>query len=126
MGKAQPANVCDSKLRCIEMPVPKNRSNSVRKIKYRTPSGKSAIRYRRRIKGAKQFCAVSGDLLTGTHANNKLKPSQRRPQRPFGGRLSPAVAKRVVIYRARLQQGLLGMDDVPVSLLPYVKDVKKQ
>ena len=108
------------------MPVPKNRSHSVRKIKYRTPSGKTAVRYRRRIKGGKAFCAVSGSLLTGTHADRRLKPSSRRPERPFGGRLSPAVSRRVIVYRARLQQGLLGMDDVPVALLPYVKDVKKQ
>jgi large subunit ribosomal protein L34e len=108
------------------MPVPKNRSNSVRTIKYRTPSGKSAIRYRRRVKGGKQFCAVSGDLLTGTHATRSLKPSMRRPERPFGGRLSPSVARRVTIFRSRLAQGLVTVDDVPVALLPYVKDVKKQ
>ncbi len=108
------------------MTLPKNRSTSVRTIKYRTPSGQTRTRYRRRIKGGKMFCAVSGDRLTGTHADRRLKPSMRRPERPFGGRLSPAVARRVIVYRSRLQQGLLNMDDVPVALLPYVKNAKKQ
>ena len=46
------------------MPIPKNRAPSVRKIKYRAPSGESRVRYRRRIKGGKHYCALSGEKLT--------------------------------------------------------------
>lgn len=108
------------------MPVPKNRANSVRNIKYRAPSGDSRIRYRRRVKGGKHYCAVSGELLTGVHSTPGMMPTQRRPTRPFGGRLSPSMTKRVVVYRARLAQGIISLNDVPVILLPYVKDAAKK
>ncbi|MFH1095042.1 MAG: hypothetical protein V1728_02385 [Candidatus Micrarchaeota archaeon] len=107
------------------MPVPKNRSNSVRKIKYRTPQGDSRTRYRRRIKGTRHHCAVSGQLLTGTNSLQSVAKSTRRPNRPFGGRLSPAAARRVIVLRSRLAEGLITKDDVPVELLDYVRDVKK-
>lgn len=108
------------------MPVPKNRANSVRNIKYRSPSGESRLRYRRRTKGGKHYCAVSGDLLTGTHSISKMRASERRPERPFGGRLSPAISRRVIVYRARIAQGLIGLDDVPIKLLNYVKNAAKK
>lgn len=108
------------------MPVPKNRSNSVRNIKYRAPSGKSRIRYRRRTSGMRHYCAVSGERLAGTHSVSGLTPSSRRPERPFGGRLSPSVMRRVLKLRTRLAQGLVNIGQVPIALLPYVKDALKK
>lgn len=108
------------------MTAPKNRSNSVRKIKYRAPSGESRVRFRRRLKGNVHRCAVSGDKLTGVHTLSGLTPSRRRPKRVFGGRLSPGTTKRVLTYRSRLEQGLITLDQVPVQLLPYMPSNPKK
>ncbi len=107
------------------MTSPKNRSNSVRKIKYRVPAGVSRVRYRRRVKGKAHRCALTGDKLSGVHALSSLTPSRRRPKRKFAGRLSPSATKRVLIYRSRLEQGLITLEQVPVQFLPYVSQSKK-
>ena len=106
------------------MPTPKNRAASVRKIKYRTPSGESRVRFRRRVKGRTHRCALSGDKLTGVHSQRGLPAGQRRPNRPFGGRLTPAMSRRVIVYRARVDSGQLTLDDVPLAMLPYMKTKK--
>lgn len=108
------------------MPLPKNRSNSVRKIKYKTPQGESRIRYRRRAKGKKSYCAISGKLLSGANSLRSKAKSKKRPQRPFGGRLSPSVSRKVIKLRARLNEGEISMDQVPVELIPYMHVKKKQ
>lgn len=107
------------------MPTPKNRAASVRKIKYRVPSGESRVRFRRRVKGQVHACALSGEKLTGVHSQRGLPAGQRRPNRPFGGRLTPAMTRRVIIYRARLASGQITLEQVPLAMLPYVKNQKK-
>jgi large subunit ribosomal protein L34e len=108
------------------MPLPKNRSNSVRKIKYKTQQGDSRVRYRRRVKGKKHTCAISGKLLSGVNSLRSKAKSKKRPERPFGGRLSPSVSRKVVKLRSRLNEGEISIDEVPVELLPYVVVKKKQ
>jgi len=108
------------------MPLPKNRSNSVRKIKYKSPSGESKIRYRRRAKTGRHTCAVSGEKLQGVNSKQGSAKTKKRPSRPFGGRLSSAVARRVIKLRARLSAKEITLDDVPVGLIPYVKDGLKE
>ncbi|MFA5108443.1 MAG: 50S ribosomal protein L34e [Candidatus Micrarchaeia archaeon] len=107
------------------MPLPKNRSNSVRTIKYKTPSGENRIRYKRRVKGNKHVCAVSGQLLTGVNSFSTIAKSKRKPSRPFGGRLSPSVSRKVIKLRARLADKQITLDDVPIELLPYMKSGKQ-
>lgn len=106
------------------MPQPKNRSNSVRKIKYRTPSGKSAIRFRRREKGAVHHCATCDSKLQATHSHSRLSPSSRTPNRKFGGMLCASCAKRVMIMQARIDAGSATMDSVEVRYLPYISRQK--
>ena len=108
------------------MPSPKNRSNSVRKIKYRSPSGESKVRYRRRKKGNVHRCAVSGEKLAGVNSKQGVAKTKRVPARPFGGRLSPTVARKVIKLRSRLADNEISLEDVPVELLPYVKDGLKE
>lgn len=108
------------------MPIPKNRAPSVRKIKYRAPSGESRVRYRRRVKGNAHSCALTGEKLTGVTSVRGLSASKHRPNRPFGGRLSPSASRRVIIFRSRLASNAITIDDVPVELLPYMrKNAKK-
>jgi len=102
------------------MPLPKNRSNSVRKISYKTPSGASRIRYRRRKSGNEHNCAITGQRLTGVTSAQGIASSKRTPARPFGGRLSPSAARRVIKLRARLAENEITLDEVPIEFLPYV------
>ncbi|MFH0927548.1 MAG: 50S ribosomal protein L34e [Candidatus Micrarchaeota archaeon] len=102
------------------MPLPKNRSNSVRKIKYKSPSGESRIRYRRRKKTGIHSCALTGQRLTGVNSIQGASKSSRRPTRPFGGRLSPSASRRVIKLRARLANNEITLEQVPIELLPYV------
>ncbi|PIT84406.1 50S ribosomal protein L34e [Candidatus Micrarchaeota archaeon CG10_big_fil_rev_8_21_14_0_10_45_29] len=108
------------------MPLPKNRSNSVRKIKYRAPDGTSRVRYRRRKKGKTHRCAISGEKLTGVHSTQSVAKTKRRPTRPFGGRLSPSVSRKVLKLRSRLAEGEITMDEVPIEFLPYMKGKEKK
>ena len=108
------------------MPIPKNRAPSVRKIKYRAPSGESRVRYRRRIKGGKHYCALSGEKLTGVHSIRGLSASKHRPNRPYGGRLSPAMSRRVIIFKSRLAAGSITLEQVPVELLDYMPKTAKK
>ncbi|VVB57057.1 Uncharacterised protein [uncultured archaeon] len=108
------------------MPVPKNRAPSVRKIKYRVPSGESRVRFRRRVTGKTHRCALSGEKLTGVHSQRGMAAGKRKPNRPFGGRLTPAMTRRVIIYRARLASGQITLEQVPLAMLPYVKNQAKK
>jgi len=108
------------------MPLPKNRSNSVRKIMYKAPDGESRIRYRRRRKVNNHYCAISAQKLTAVSSDPKLAKSKRVPNRPFAGRLSPSVSRKVIKFRARLENNEITLDDVPIEYLPYVKDCVKQ
>ena len=107
------------------MPLPRNRSNSVRKIKYKSPSGESRVRYRRRKKGNVHTCALTGQRLTGVNSKQGAAKSSRRPNRPFGGRLSPSAARKVIKLRSRLEGKEITLEQVPVELLPYMKAGKE-
>jgi ribosomal protein L34E len=96
------------------MTVPKNRSNSVRKVFVRTQKGKLAVHYSRRVKGMKHFCALCLGPLTGVSTG-------RAPNRKFGGNLCSACSSRVLRLRSRVNTGLMQLSDVEVRMLKYVK-----
>lgn len=102
------------------MSLPKNRSNSVRRIAKRTPKG-STIHYRRVLKGKSHTCAISGSRLQAVSSEQGLKSSARRPNRKFGGSLSSAAASRVIVLATRVKEGAMSLGEVEVSMLPYVK-----
>lgn len=106
------------------MPLPKNRSSSVRRIKRKLPSGKMAIRFRRRAKGKDHSCATCHGKLQATHSSSKLKPSLRSPNRKFGGMLCGKCARRVIICQARIDSGAATLDSVEVKFLPFVRKQK--
>ncbi len=87
------------------MPQPNRRARTLRRVKVRTPSGKTKISYRIRKPG-KATCANCGATLQGVPHTVKSKlrnmpKSQRRPERAFGGVLCSACAKREIIARSR-------------------------
>ena len=103
------------------MPVPKNRSTSVRKIHRRTPKGGHAIHYARRVKGKSHSCALCGSRLQAVSSSTKLPGSAHAPNRKFGGNLCSGCSSRVLVARSRLKEGALQLSDVEVRMLRYVK-----
>ena len=96
------------------MPLPKNRSTSVRKIHVRVPKRGHVIHYRRRVKGKTQSCALCGAFLQGV-------ARRKTPNRRYGGNLCTSCSSRVLITRSRLASGSMQMSDVGVKMQKYVK-----
>ena len=103
------------------MPLPKNRSTSVRKVPKRTPRGGSTIHYVRRVKGNKHACGICGTLLQSVSSRQGLAASQRTPNRKFGGSLCTGCTSRVIAVSSRVKEGTLKMEEVDILILPYVK-----
>jgi len=104
------------------MPVPKNRSTSVRKIHKRTPKGGKTIPYVRRKKGKFHSCPLCGSRLQAVCSSRKLPGSAHAPNRKFGGSLCSGCASRVLVLRSRLKEGSIQLSDVEVRMLKFVKD----
>jgi len=107
------------------MTSPKNRSNSVRKVKRRTPQGTTTI-YKRRVKGMKHSCAVCKGKLHATHSLPSLPKSARHPTRLYGGNLCHVCTGKAIIYSQRLKDGSMQETEVEILLLPYVKPLLKK
>jgi len=76
------------------MPRPGHRTHSKRRRFVRIPSGKSVIRYEKKIKSFYK-CAVCGKPLAGVPREpNKVPKNQRRPERIYGGYLCFNCLKR--------------------------------
>ena len=101
------------------MPLPKNRSTSVRKIYKRIPTGKT-IHYKRVVKGKKHYCALSGEVLPGVTSRQSTAKSAKRPNRKLGQPLEPDVHAHHKDRLAR-QGGAMPLSGVEIRLLPYVK-----
>ena len=102
------------------MPLPKNRSSSVRKIFTRAPSG-THVHYRRKKSEGKPSCGTCGALLHGASHARGLAKSERTPSRAFGGNLCSACSRKVLKLRVLVKTNQMGMDDVPVIYRQYVK-----
>ena len=79
----------------------KQKSNTFRPMKKRTPGGKLVIHYVKR-KHKPVRCAVTKQILPGVaRGDQKVAKSQRRPERPFGGILSSKALRRRIIRKVR-------------------------
>jgi len=81
------------------------RSRKLRRVKVRTPKGKSKIVYKRR-KPSKAKCSVCKKQLHGIKRLipsklKKLSKSKRRPQRAYAGTLCSACTKKLLIKKTR-------------------------
>ena len=103
------------------MPLPKNRSNSVRKLHVRAPKRGHVIHYKRRIKGNTHADAITGERLQGVNSKQGRAASNKVPNRKFGGNLSSATSSRVIKFASRVKEGVMKLDDVDVRLLSHVK-----
>jgi ribosomal protein L34E len=103
------------------MPLPKNRSNSVRKIHVRVPKRGHTIHYKRRVKGNVHADAITGVKLQGVNSKQGKAASNKVPNRKFGGNLSSATSSRVIKFATRVKDGTMKLEDVDVRLLSHVK-----
>ncbi len=103
------------------MPVPKNRSTSVRKVHKRTPRSGKTIHYVRRVKGKRHSCPLCGSRLQAVSSSRKLPGSAHAPNRKFGGNLCSGCSSRVLVLRSRVKEGAIKLSEVDVTLLKYVR-----
>ena len=85
------------------MPKRSLRSRSLRKLKVKTPGGRSVIHYGERKNSAAK-CAVCKKPLHGTPRARdsgiaKLSRTEKRPERPFGGNLCSSCSRREIKRR---------------------------
>jgi len=106
------------------MPVPKNRSSSVRRIFRKTQKGKIAIHYRRKKKEGRHHCAVCGGILQGVTTARGLARSERVPSRKFAGVLCHNCVSKVIVLASRVKGGQLPANEVEVRYKRYVDAVK--
>ena len=103
------------------MPLPKNRSNSVRKLHVRTPKRGHVIHYRRRVKGNTHADAITGERLQGVNSKQGKSASNKVPNRKFGGNISSSTSSRVIKFATRVKEGTMKLEEVDVRLLSHVK-----
>ena len=103
------------------MPLPKNRSTSVRKIHVRVPKKGHTIHYKRRVKGNTHTDAITGERLQGVNSKQGKAASNKVPNRKFGGNLSSETSSRVIKFATRIKEGTMTLDEVDVRLLSHVK-----
>ncbi len=104
------------------MSFPWQRSRSSKKHMHRTPSGKTNVIYRRK-RGAKHKCAICSSFLTGVPPRSKLKrlrKTQRRPERMFGGVLCSNCVQHLVKQKTRLETGAISREDVSLNNLKFI------
>ena len=102
------------------MPLPKDRSRSVRRVHKRTPTRKNVIHYKRRKKGNKHKCAITGVRLLGVSSKRKTAHTKKKPNRIFGGHLSAKLTSRIMRFRQRLKAKEIKLSDIPIILRKYV------
>ena len=81
------------------------RTRTVKRMQKVTPGNKTVTVYKSK-KPSVARCQLTGQKLSGVPRLSQAKikhlsRSARRPTRPFGGVLSPAAMKRVLIERVR-------------------------
>ena len=84
----------------------RHKSRTFRRIFRKTPGGKTVLRFEKRKPG-KPICSKCKKPLSGTARGRKveilkLSKTQRRPQRPFGGKLCSNCARLQHVAQARI------------------------
>jgi large subunit ribosomal protein L34e len=87
------------------------RSRTFRRVKVKTPGGKTVMHYRKR-KPAKAVCGGCGADLKGVPRERPYKmqnmpKTAKRPERPYGGVLCSRCQRQVVVAKAK--ERLLGL-----------------
>jgi large subunit ribosomal protein L34e len=83
------------------------------------PGGKTVVRRKEARKGT-PTCAICKENLKGTSYSPKLKKSERRPERPFGGYLCQECSEKVFVYKTRVMNEDMKVSDVPMLFQKYI------
>lgn len=94
------------------------------KIQRRTPGNRVVIHTKPKKPGRHE-CAICHGILHGTPRGTvaqirKLKKTERRPTRPFGGQLCSKCTRKVISLRAQIKGEIINLNDVPISLRRFV------
>ena len=90
------------------MPEGAKRSRTFRRIKRKTPGGRTVLRYEKR-KPKKAKCANCGAKLAGVPRERDFKmqnmaKTQKRPSRAYGGKLCTRCTRELLKQKARLSK----------------------
>lgn len=94
-----------------------HRSNSVRKRRVVTPSGRNVMHFSRR-KASEPHCAICRTELHGisSHGGKTRKSNSRI----FGGVLCANCTANVIKMRSRIESGEVKLDDIGIKEKAYV------
>lgn len=81
------------------------KSRTLRRVKVKTPGGKTVTHYRKR-KPSHAKCGTCGAKLSGVPRERPYKmqtmsKSEKKPERPFGGNLCSACTREKIKLKAR-------------------------
>ena len=108
------------------MPVPKNRSRSMRKVFKKVPSGKVVLHFSRRKKTTRHHCAICKSKLQGVSSTPSASASQKTVSRRYGAHMCSPCTRKIVRYAALIEQGEIVLQDIDLVLKPYVqKEVER-
>ena len=84
---------------------PRKRSRSLRRVRVRTPGGRTVVHYGHR-KPAKAKCGNCGAVLPGVPRERPYKmqnmpKTMKRPERPYGGNLCSKCTRELMVRKAR-------------------------
>ncbi|MFA4946538.1 MAG: 50S ribosomal protein L34e [Candidatus Micrarchaeia archaeon] len=101
----------------------------MRARKRRSPAGNQVHKYKRG-KPARKTCALCSRVLHGVPNRRpaelkKLARSSRAPTRPFAGVLCGACVAVIYKEKARLKNGFLAREEVPLDRLKFLEQLKK-
>ena len=90
------------------MPRPSQRSRTLRRVFVRTPGGNTTKQFRKR-KPSKAVCASCKKPLSGVprerpHKMVKMAKTSKRPERPYGGQLCSACARKKIVAGTRAKK----------------------
>lgn len=88
-----------------KMPAGRHKSRTFRRVKVKTPGGKTITSYRKR-KPAKALCSETKKPLHGVARGKpselkKLPKTKKRPERPYGGVLSSSAMRKKMKAKAK-------------------------
>lgn len=95
------------------------RSSSLRKILYRTPSGKVKEKYKRKV-SRNIYCKICSRKLQGAETTRNLSKTAKKSGRMFSGELCHRCTEMVLKYRTRLRAKEISPFDVDVRYAKYV------
>ena len=101
------------------MPEPRHRSNSFKKARRVTKTGRNVTHYNRG-KNSMPHCAICSGELNGIKTNTKGGSSRRSNSRIFGGVLCAGCTANIVTLGSRVERGEIKLTDIGIKERGYV------